>query len=60
MNEQSEFMTIQDFCQRFRVSRSTVYRQVNAGALPILKIGRSTRIPASGARQWAQNLEGQA
>lgn len=60
MDAQSEFMTIADFCQRFRVSRSTLYRQVNSGALPILKIGRSTRIPATAARQWAQALKGQA
>jgi excisionase family DNA binding protein len=53
-------MTIADFCQRFRVSRSTVYRQVNSGALHILKVGRSTRIPSNSARQWAQALEGQA
>jgi excisionase family DNA binding protein len=60
MQIQSEFMTIADFCQRFRVSRSTVYRQVNSGALHILKVGRSTRIPSNSARQWAQALEGQA
>jgi excisionase family DNA binding protein len=60
MQLQSEFLTIGDFCQRFRVSRSTVYRQVNSGALPIVKIGRASRIPSTAARQWAQNLEGQA
>lgn len=60
MEIEAQFLTIADFCQRFRVSRSTLYRQVNSGALPILKIGRSTRIPATAARQWAQALEGQA
>jgi excisionase family DNA binding protein len=60
MEIEAQFLTISDFCQRFRVSRSTLYRQVNSGALPILKIGRSTRIPATAARQWAQALKGQA
>ena len=60
MQIEAQFLTIGDFCQLFRVSRSTLYRQINAGALPVLKIGRSTRIEARAARQWAQALEGQA
>ena len=54
----AEFLTISDFCQQFRVSRSTLYRLANAGAVPLLKIGRATRISATAARQWAQTVGG--
>lgn len=59
MQRQPEFLTIGDFCQLFRVSRSTLYRQIASGALPIIKIGRATRIPAGAARQWVRALGGQ-
>jgi excisionase family DNA binding protein len=49
-------LSIPDFCERYRVSRTTVYRQASAGNLPMLKVGRATRIRFSDAEQWAANL----
>jgi excisionase family DNA binding protein len=50
------FLTIDDFCRAYRVSRSTAYRQFNAGQIPIVKVGRATRIRTSDAERWAANL----
>ena len=51
------FMTIADFCQNYRVSRTTFYRQSKAGFLPVVKVGRSTRIRLVDAQRWADMLE---
>jgi excisionase family DNA binding protein len=49
-------LTVSDICERFNISRATVYRQVNAGALRLFKIGRATRFRASDVQQWADTL----
>jgi excisionase family DNA binding protein len=50
------FLTIADFCAQFRVSRTTVYRQINAGLIPLIKVGRASRIRLADAERWAANL----
>lgn len=49
----SAMMTVRDVCDRFKVSRSTVYREANAGRLNLVKLGRMTRIRAADAEAWA-------
>jgi excisionase family DNA binding protein len=53
---QSTFLTISDFCERFRVSRTTTYRQINAGLIPLIKVGRASRIRLADAERWAASL----
>lgn len=50
------FITIKQFCERYNLSRSTVYREINAGRLPVTKIGRATRILESAAIGWQEAL----
>jgi excisionase family DNA binding protein len=50
------FLTMADFCDLYRISRSTAYRQINAGLIPIIKVGRGTRIRTSDAEAWAASL----
>ena len=38
-------LTVREVSLRLRVSRATVYRLVQAGALPVLRISNSIRIP---------------
>jgi excisionase family DNA binding protein len=52
-----ELISISDFCERFGVSRTTFYRQHNAGKLPIRKIGRATRIRLTDAHAWVESLK---
>lgn len=50
------FITINQFCERFQCHRSTVYRLARAGALTIVKFGRSSRIAVDEAEAWAASL----
>ena len=54
--EQPRFLTLGQFCQRYQVSRSTVYRLAHGGAFTIVKFGRSSRIPLDDAETWAASL----
>lgn len=49
-------ITIAEFCEIYGVSRSTAYRLINDGTLPLVKIGRASRIRSSDAEAWAKNL----
>ncbi len=50
------FITLSQFCQRFQVSRSTIYRLAHQGAFSIVKFGRSSRISIEEAEAWAASL----
>lgn len=51
------FITIKQFCELNNCSRSTAYREVNAGRLPLRKMGRASRIAASDATAWQEQLK---
>jgi excisionase family DNA binding protein len=38
-------LTVAEVASIMRLSKMTVYRMVNSGVLPALKVGRSVRIP---------------
>jgi excisionase family DNA binding protein len=40
----SEFVTVAEVARHLRVSNMTVYRLINAGDLPALRIGKSYRL----------------
>jgi len=40
-------LTVREVADRLRVSRATVYRLVQAGALPVLRVSNSIRISAT-------------
>lgn len=41
----TRFMTVGEVAAVLRVSNMTVYRLINAGQLPAVRIGRSFRVP---------------
>lgn len=51
-----KYITLNQFCERFQCSRSTVYRLAHAGTLTIVKFGRSSRIALDEAEAWAASL----
>jgi excisionase family DNA binding protein len=51
------FITIKQFCELNSCSRSTAYREVKAGRLPLRKMGRASRIAVSDATIWQEQLE---
>ena len=50
------FLTIREACDAFRVGRTTLYRIIKSGRLPVLKIGRATRIRVSDLERWVASL----
>lgn len=61
--ETPELMTVADFCARYSIGRTSLYREVNAGRLKLRKFGSATRIARADAEAWANNLpdyEGEA
>ena len=55
-NVMPELMTIREFCDRYSVSRTTLYREIAAGRLARRKLGASSRIALSDAQAWAEGL----
>jgi len=49
-------LTVEQFCSRYSVSRSEVYRQRKTGRLPFIKIGKASRIAMEDAEAWLANL----
>jgi len=54
--DRPKFMTLGQFCQRYQVSRSTIYRLAHGGSFTIVKFGRSSRIALNEAEAWAASL----
>ena len=55
MPEQGEsvrFRTVGEVAALLRVSNMTVYRLINSGELPAVRIGRSFRLPAADVDQY--------
>ena len=51
-----ELMTVADFCDRYSIGKTSLYREVNAGRLKIRKFGAATRIARADAEAWAAAL----
>ncbi len=45
-------MTVADFSQWARISRTRVYAEIGCGALRIFKLGRRTMIATADAEAW--------
>ena len=49
--------TVGEFCRVYKISRQTVYNEINAGRLKSYTVGRARRISKQSAREWQQQLE---
>jgi excisionase family DNA binding protein len=52
----SGFMTVRQFLETYPIGRTTLYRLAAAGQIPIVKIGRASRIQRADAERWAASL----
>lgn len=62
-NSIPELMTVADFCARYSIGKTSLYREVSAGRLKLRKFGAATRIARADAEAWAARLphyEGEA
>lgn len=48
-------LRIPEAAARLGIGRSTVYELIQAGALPVVRIGKSVRIPASRLEAWVES-----
>ena len=55
-HEREGFYTVEDFLERYAISRTAFYRIVGQGKLRLHKIGRSSRVARSEAQAWAESL----
>jgi excisionase family DNA binding protein len=49
-------LSLRDFQEKYRVSRSTIYRLIGKGELTVVHIGRAVRIPVQVADGWFDGL----
>lgn len=49
--------TIDEFCQQFKLSKPTVYAEINSGRLISYKVGRKRCISKTSALIWQKSLE---
>ena len=50
-----KLLTVAEVASILRLSKMTVYRMVNSGALPALKVGRSVRVPEHVVHEYLRN-----
>ena len=48
---------ILEFCEAYRVGRSTTYEEMRTGRLKIFKVGKLTRISVEAAENWRRQQE---
>lgn len=45
-------LKVPEAARRLSLSQATVYRLIESGEIPVMRIGRSVRIPVDGLRKW--------
>lgn len=54
----TDMLTAKDLQDRLQVDRSTIYRMVEAGRLPAIKVGKQWRFPGDQVERWLQSQSG--
>lgn len=52
---EQEVFRVNEFCQRYAISRTAFYREVWASRLRVIKRGRRTLVLKIDAEQWLKN-----
>ena len=48
------FFRVEEAAEAVGLGRSKLYQLIQAGEIPAVKIGRSTRVPVAGLTKWAE------
>lgn len=51
-----EIYPVTEFCQRYAISRTSFYREIQAGRLKVVKRGRRTMVARTEAERWLASL----
>lgn len=52
MIEKTEVYRVSEFCQHYKISRTSLYKEVNENRLRLVKRGRRTLIARHEAERW--------
>ncbi len=55
-NANTGAMTVKDFLSWARISRTTFYKEVNEGRIPLKKCGKRSLVTRADAETWLSNL----
>ena len=55
-NANNGALTVKEFLAWSRISRTTFYNQVNAGKIPLKKVGKRSLILRTDAESWLNSL----
>ncbi|MHA7180391.1 helix-turn-helix domain-containing protein [Arthrobacter sp. MDB2-24] len=55
-NSTENLLTVAEIAARMRVSKMTVYRLVQSGAMPGIRFGRSYRVTESAVQQYLEDV----
>ncbi len=56
MSEETAVYRVSEFCQHYKISRTSLYKEVNANRLFLVKRGRRTLIARLEAERWFDSL----
>ena len=56
-NQTPKLLSLHEVCERTALSRSTIYREIDAGRLIAVKIGKSVRVTDSELRRYIESLQ---
>ena len=59
MDTKKELETIKEWAERHSLSRTTTYREIQAGRLRLTKIGRLSRITRPDSERWLKLVRGE-
>jgi excisionase family DNA binding protein len=48
--------SIDDFCSRYGIGRTTIYEEIRTGRLGAVKVGRRTLITEQAGQEWLRSL----
>ena len=52
----AELLTVADFCETYKIGKTSLYREAAAGRIKLRKFGAATRIAREDAETWAASL----
>jgi excisionase family DNA binding protein len=56
MDVDKRAFSIDQFCSRYGIGRTTAYEEIKLKRLQVVKAGKRTLVPADAAESWLKNL----
>jgi excisionase family DNA binding protein len=56
MSVEKRAFSVDEFCARYGVGRTTAYEEIKAKRLQVVKAGKRTLVTADAAESWLKNL----